>query len=61
MPKYTKRPMPPKEEAQLREAVIGQADLKAMLDYIAMMAEVDLDALNDDGQEVSDDSLEEVQ
>lgn len=57
MPKYTKRSLPPKEAAQLREVVNGQSDMKAQLDFIAMMAEVDLDALSetDDTQEVADE------
>lgn len=57
MPKYQPRHLPPKEAAQLREVVNGQSDMKAQLDFIAMMAEVDLDALSetDDTQEVADE------
>lgn len=53
MPKYEPRHLPPKEEAALRELGMSAKDMAAQLDYIAMMADVDLETMNiedeDDG------------
>lgn len=62
MPKYNPRPLPPKEEAQLREVGHSVADMASRLDYLAMMADVDLEALNetDDSTEVDDGTQQEI-
>lgn len=56
MPKYTPRVLPPKEEIELREAVNGQSDLAAKLDYISMMADVDLEMMNVTDEEAEDEA-----